>query len=97
MKGYVRIVILILIGLAILTPFASTFPDGLEKVSEHMEIEEPEPVWTGLMPDYALPGIENPYIATLLSGFIGVFLVLATSWVMGRVVIYRRRAKQEYN
>ena len=90
MKGYVRAVILILIGLAVLIPLASTFPDGLEKVSESLEIEEPKPIWTGLMPDYALPGIENPYMATLLSGFIGVFLVLAASWIMGRTVTHKR-------
>ncbi len=90
MKGYVRAVIFILIGLAVLIPFASTFPDGLEKASEHLEIEGPEPIWTGLMPDYALSGIENPYMATLLSGFTGVFLVLAVSWIMGRTVTHKR-------
>ena len=90
MKGYVRWVILILICLAVLIPFASSFPDGLERVSEYLEIEEPEPVWIGLMPDYALPGIRNPYMATLLSGFIGVFLVLAASWIMGRTVTHKR-------
>ena len=90
MKGYVRSVILILIGLAVLIPLASTFPDGLEKVSEHLKIEDPEPVWTGFMPDYALPGIENPYMATLLSGFIGVILVLAASWIIGRTVTHER-------
>ena len=90
MKGYVRAVILILIGLAVLIPFASTFPDGLEKVSECLEIEESEPIWIGLMPDYALPTIDNPYTATLLSGIIGVFLVLAASWIMGKTVIHKR-------
>lgn len=90
MKGYVRGVVFILIGLAVLLPFASTFPDGLEKVSEYLEIEEPEPIWTGLMPDYALPGIENPYMATLLSGVIGVLLVLAASWIIGRTVTHKR-------
>ena len=90
MKGYVRGVVFILIGLAVLLPFASTFPDGLEKVSEYLEIEESEPIWTGLMPDYAFPGIENPYMATLLSGVIGVLLVLAASWIIGRTITHKR-------
>jgi len=90
MKGYVKSVILILVGLAVLIPFASTFPDGLEKVAEHLEVEEPEQVWTGLMPEYALPGIGNPYMATFLSGFIGMFLVLAVSWIVGRTVTHKR-------
>ncbi|MFQ5758090.1 MAG: PDGLE domain-containing protein [Candidatus Bathyarchaeia archaeon] len=86
MKGYVRWITFILLGLAVLIPFASTFPDGLEKVLEYLEIEEPKPIWMGLMPDYALPGIEDPYMATLLSGVVGVFLVLVASWVVGRMV-----------
>lgn len=90
MKGYVTSVIFVLIGLAVLIPFASTFPDGLERVSEYLEIEEPEPVWMGLMLDYALPGVENPYMATLLSGVLGVFLVLPASWIMGRTAIRKR-------
>lgn len=89
MKGYVKAVILILFGLAVLIPFASTFPDGLETVAEHFEVEEPEPVWTGLMPDYALPLIGNPYVATLASGVIGVFLILAVSWTLGRTVTHK--------
>ncbi|MFQ6065379.1 MAG: PDGLE domain-containing protein [Candidatus Bathyarchaeia archaeon] len=89
MKGYVKAVILILFGLALLIPFASTFPDGLETVAEHFGVEEPEPVWVGLMPDYALPWIGNVYVATLASGVIGVFLVLVASWFVGRAVTHK--------
>ena len=89
MRGYLRWIILVLIGLAILIPFASTFPDGLERVAEGLGVVEPGPIWTGLMPDYALPGIGDPYVATLLSGFIGVFLVLAASWIVGRITTHK--------
>jgi len=90
MKSYASSVVLILIGLAVLIPFASTYPDGLEKVSESLGIEEPEPFWTGLMPEYALPGVENPYAATFFSGVIGVFLVLVASWIVGRTMAHKR-------
>lgn len=92
MKSYLKALILILICLAILIPFASDFPDGLEKVAESFNVEEHEPLWKGLMPDYALPAIDNPYVSTFLAGFLGVLLVLGVAFVLGLVV-----AKPETN
>ncbi len=42
MKGYVKALILMIVGLAIITPFASSYPDGLEKVAETLHVEESE-------------------------------------------------------
>jgi len=82
-KRYLEALILILIALAVLIPFASNLPDGLEKVAESLGIEEYSPTWTGLMPDYALPTIEDPYISTLLAGTLGVLLVLGVAFMLG--------------
>ncbi|MEM2394413.1 MAG: PDGLE domain-containing protein [Candidatus Bathyarchaeia archaeon] len=78
--------LLLLIGFAFLVPFASTDPDGLEKVAETLEIVEPEPFWKGFMPDYTLSAIENPYLSTLLAGFIGAVLVLGVSFALGKAI-----------
>ena len=86
MKGYVKALIIITLGFAILVPFASTYPDGLEKVAETLGIEEPEPLWEGLMPDYTLQTVENPYVSTLLAGFCGMLLVLASSCILGKAI-----------
>ena len=86
MKKYLKALILILVCLAILIPFASEFPDGLERVAENLGIEEHEPVWKGLMPDYTLPTIENPYASTLLAGTLGVLLVLSVAFIVGIAV-----------
>jgi len=85
-KRYLEALILILIALAVLIPFASNLPDGLEKVAESLGIEEHTPTWTGLMPDYALPTIEDPYISTLLAGTLGVFFVLGVAFMLGMVI-----------
>lgn len=89
MKGYVKALAIILISFVILLPFASTYPDGLEKVAETLGIEENEQLWKGLMPDYTMPTIEDPYISTLLAGFFGVFLVLALSFALGKAISKR--------
>ncbi|MGQ9530094.1 MAG: PDGLE domain-containing protein [Candidatus Bathycorpusculaceae bacterium] len=86
MKGYFKTLIIILVGLAILIPFASEFPDGLEKVAETLGIEESASPWEGLMPDYKLPTITEPYISTLAAGVFGVFLVFCTAFMLGMAI-----------
>ena len=83
MRGVTKAIILIALGLAMFIPLASKYPDGLEKVAESLGVEQPEPLWGGLMPDYTIHGIENPYLATLISGLIGLFLVFSLAWVIG--------------
>ena len=83
MKGATKAIALTILGLAVFIPFASTYPDGLEKVAESLGIEEPEPMWSGLMPDYTIHVIENPYLTKLISGLIGLFLVFSVAWGIG--------------
>lgn len=92
MKGYLKPLILILVFLALLIPFASENPDGLEKVVETLGVEEHEPFWSGLMPDYTLPAIENGYASTLLAGVFGTLLVLGLSYTVG-MAIAKKEAK----
>lgn len=86
MKAYIKAIILTLICLAVLTPLASDFPDGLEKVAETLGIKEHDPAWKGLMPDYTLPTIDNPHISTFVAGTFGVFLVLGVAFILGIVI-----------
>ncbi len=83
MKGTTKAMVLILFSLAVLIPFASTHPDGLERVAESLGIEGTEPLWRGLMPDYTIQSIENPYTAALISGLIGLLLVFSVAWGIG--------------
>lgn len=83
MRSYLKALIITLVCLAVLTPFASEFPDGLETVVETFKIEENVPYWNGLMPDYTLPTIENEYASKLLAGICGFFLVLAAAYTIG--------------
>ena len=61
-------------------------PDGLEKVAESLGIEEHTHTWMGIMPDYALPTIEDPYISTLLAGTLRVFFVLGVAFMLGMAI-----------
>jgi hypothetical protein len=72
------VVIAILVALA---PFASSSPDGLEKVAERngfadrgrlAPVQESAPA-----PDYAFPGVDDPRLATALAGLAGALGVFA--------------------
>ncbi|MEM3443080.1 MAG: PDGLE domain-containing protein [Candidatus Bathyarchaeia archaeon] len=81
MKAYFVALILILVSLSILLPFASDFPDGLERVAEDLGVEEHEPFWKGLMPDYTIPTIENPYLSTFTAGVVGIIFVVCFTFI----------------
>lgn len=71
----------------ILAPAASSDPDGLDRVSEDKGFSEiaKEPKFD-ILPDYSIPGIENEYWSTVLSGVIGVAIVFAIPIGLGVVL-----------
>jgi len=85
MKNSAKALLATIVGLAILLPLASTYPDGLETVAQNAGIKEPEGLWHGLMRDYSISAIENPYFSTLASGLAGILLVLIFTFLVGRV------------
>lgn len=99
MRRTVFILCAVAVSLALATfasPFASTHPDGLEKVAEEQAfldqgrlagVQRDAPV-----PDYAAPGISNPPLATAAAGFAGTLLTFVAGAAIGRVVM-RRRAR----
>lgn len=75
----------------ILAPLASSDPDGLERVAEDAGfIGMAQNFFSGLLGDYAIPGIDNPTLSTIVSGLLGVAIVVALVYVLGRVVARRR-------
>jgi len=94
MRLFTILALALAVGLATAaSPFASSHPDGLEKVAEQKAfldtgrlapIQEDAPV-----PDYAFPGVANERLATGLAGFVGVLGVFAIGY--GVAAVARRR------
>jgi len=62
--------------LAILSPLASSHPDGLEWVAEKQGfLSETQGSIYKLIPDYVLPGLSNEAVATIIAGIIGAAVV----------------------
>jgi ABC-type Fe3+ transport system permease subunit len=75
----------------VLASLASSDPDGLERVAEDQGfIEKAENFFAGLFGDYAIPGVDDPALTTILSGLLGVAIVVLAMVVLGRLVVRRR-------
>jgi PDGLE domain len=86
--------LLLAIGLAlVVSPFASSSPDGLEKVAtdkgfletakDHLFADSP-------LADYAVKGVDNERLSTGLSGLIGVLITFGVGWGLFALVRGRR-------
>jgi hypothetical protein len=82
--------LLIALALTLISPLASPWPDGLERVAEDQGFLDlgKEPTHE-LIPDYVMPGIQNESLATILAGMVGVLLVFGVA--LGAGYILRRR------
>ncbi|MGC8786866.1 MAG: energy-coupling factor ABC transporter permease [Anaerolineae bacterium] len=73
----------IAILLAILSPLASTHPDGLEWVAEQQGfIEAAREAPYQLIPDYVFPGISNEAVATIVAGILGTLIVFGVTYLV---------------
>lgn len=67
--------------LAILSPLASSHPDGLEWVAEQKGfLSNAQPALYNIIPDYLLPGLSNEAVATILAGIIGAVVVFGVAF-----------------
>jgi hypothetical protein len=86
-----------ILGIAIILTvffFVPTYlagPDGLERVMEDQGVQAPGPVWNGLLTDYTIPGIADPFISGLVAGFIGIGITLALMSIL--VILYKKIKK----
>ena len=83
---YGLFIILILL-LSLITPFASSSPDGLESVAEEFGFTQTDGVVL-LLDDYGISAVNNDFISTVLSALLGV-IVLA---IMFNLIISRRKS-----
>ena len=77
----------------LLMPLASSAPDGLERVAEDQGFSEAaEAPAFEVLPGYAIPGIADETLSTVLAGLLGVGVVFALVWLAG--VLLARRSRE---
>jgi hypothetical protein len=82
----------IALAVTILSPLASSSPDGLERVAEDQGFigRALEPLYQ-IIPDYVLPGIPNEQLATILAGMVGTLIVFGLA--LGAAYLLRARER----
>lgn len=85
-----------IVGLAVaiavaglLAPLASSSPDGLERVAEDLNFAGLATSSYAIVPEYEAPGIAWPAAAVAIAGMLGVMLVFASSYTLGRTAKVR--------
>ncbi len=78
-----RVGLALAIMLALLSPLASPWPDGLERVAEDMGFMDRarEPLYH-LLTDYTVPGVSHPVVSTLLAGVLGTVAVFLLGYAL---------------
>ncbi len=77
--------IAIAVALAVLSPLASSHPDGLEWVAEqHGFIDAARDAVYNIIPDYTMPGISNTALATIVAAILGVMIVFFVAYGIAR-------------
>lgn len=86
--------IIIALGIAlflafIISPFASSSPDGLERVAEDrgfLEKAEIEPAFVSPIPDYAWPGVKSDRLAVSFAGVFGTLIVFGLGYGLAAIL-----------
>ena len=83
--------LIIALALAIASPLASAYPDGLVRIAEQRGFLETAqgPVYQ-IIPGYILPGISDEALATILAGIVGTLIV----FVIAAAVAYSKRNRK---
>ncbi|MBM7856002.1 hypothetical protein JOC37_002425 [Desulfohalotomaculum tongense] len=77
---------LILLIAGFLSNFASSHPDGLERVAEDLGFISQAAGHTSVLEDYSLPGIPHSGLAGGLAGILGCTLVFALVFSLSTVI-----------
>jgi len=82
------------LGLALfVAPFASGWPDGLERAAAALGFEHraaAEPLLASPLPDYAAPGIGSAALSTVIAGCAGTVAAFGLAYLLARVLTPRR-------
>lgn len=73
-----------------ISPFASSFPDGLEYSFAKLSIiaENGASLIMTPLADYSVPGISSPFFATSLAGLLGVFVVTILGLLFAKIFAF---------
>jgi cobalt/nickel transport system permease protein len=92
---------LLALGLALfVSPFASPWPDGLDKAAQTLGFENKEAEHRALpapAPDYQMPGVSSATLATSIAGAAGTLVVFGGALLLARALVRKSPSATESN
>jgi cobalt/nickel transport system permease protein len=84
-RGWVVAGLVICLLVVLLSPFASSDPDGLERVAGDLGfLQSAQPAPFEILPDYTIPFLGQTRLSTIAAGAIGVLVLLGLLFLFGR-------------
>jgi ABC-type Co2+ transport system permease subunit len=82
--------LIVSLGLVLfISPLASSWPDGLEKVANAIGFSgaaSTKALVQSPLPDYVVPGITLSTVSTIIAGLIGTIMAFVLSFLLARIV-----------
>jgi len=85
-KGWVVAGVLITLAVVLLSPLASTDPDGLNRVAMNLGFIHTAQTGSGPLAGYTIPFLTNMPVSKIVAGTIGVIVVLVLGILAGRTL-----------
>ena len=86
-RGWVLTGVIISLAVVLLSPFASAYPDGLERVAENLGfLDTAQSAPYEIIPDYTVPFLGETALSTIVAGIIGALVVLGIAIFAGRAL-----------
>jgi cobalt/nickel transport system permease protein len=84
-RGWVIVGALISVAVILISPLASTDPDGLERVAGDLGfLQHAQPAPYQILPDYTLPFLGATPVSTIFAGIIGAAIVGVVIYLLGQ-------------
>lgn len=94
-RGWVAAGVVISLAVVLLSPLASAFPDGLNRVAEDLGFIHTAQSGSGPLAGYSVPFFADASLSKIAAGTIGALVVLALSIVTGRSLQKKSRANEQ--
>jgi cobalt/nickel transport system permease protein len=69
------------------SPFASSWPDGLERVASALGFDQRGEAFAAPLADYQVPGVGSPAVATAVTAALGGIAVFLLSFLLARLLV----------
>ena len=91
-KGWIVAGLTISLIVVLLSPLASTNPDGLNRVAEDLGFINAAKSGAGPLAGYAIPFLANASVSKIAAGALGILAVLGLTFLAGRTLIVHRKS-----